>query len=267
MAKAIFKPCTQFKGTTGGLFLSSSWYLSSVCSWKMAAPDALWTEGEYVSLWNQVVFSQRDVLRTAAGTAAGSYTRLQSGCHAERHRWQSRASHGSSVWVQAGIGEPEGMWHLVCSHMCSETGMVSFVCFCSKGKERVLPLQWCGDVTEKLGYKTYSIKNYQFQFISEFLIYLYTLPVHKKLCTVIYLLDRLLLWLRSTFAVAFFRQPYAMLQHLFPSRVAFIFGQDFVLMTGESNRSFSLFQHAPITFNGVVTKLADQLWFCCHHLW
>ena len=35
-------------------------------------------------------------------------------------------------------------------------------------------------------------------------------------------------------------QPYAMSQHLFPSRVAFILGQDFVL-TGESNHSFSLF--------------------------
>ena len=50
----------------------------------------------------------------------------------------------------------------------------------------------------------------------------------------------LLLWLRSTFAVSLFWQPYAMSQHLFPSRPALFFGQDFVLMTGESNHSFSL---------------------------
>ena len=36
-----------------------------------------------------------------------------------------------------------------------------------------------------------------------------------------------------------FRQPYAMSQHLFPLRVALIFGQDFALMTGEANHSFS----------------------------
>ena len=47
------------------------------------------------------------------------------------------------------------------------------------------------------------------------------------------------------------RQPHAMSQHLFPSRVAFIFGRHFVLMTGESNHFFSLFQHIPKTFNGV----------------
>ena len=61
----------------------------------------------------------------------------------------------------------------------------------------------------------------------------------KKIAHSNILLDRLLLWLRSTFAVALFRQTYAMLQHLFPSRVAFIFGWDFVLMTGESNHSFN----------------------------
>ena len=43
-------------------------------------------------------------------------------------------------------------------------------------------------------------------------------------------------------------------QHLFPSRVAFIFGQNFVLMTGELNRSFSLFQHTPKSFNGVKVR-------------
>ena len=54
--------------------------------------------------------------------------------------------------------------------------------------------------------------------------------------------------------------PYAMLQHLFPSRVAFIFGRDFVLMTGELNRSFSLFQHIPKAFNGV----KSGLWWPIH---
>ena len=66
----------------------------------------------------------------------------------------------------------------------------------------------------------------------------------KKLHTQNFL-DRLLLWFWSTFAVALFQQPYAMSQHLFPSRVALIFGRDFVMMTGESNHSFSLFQHIP----------------------
>ena len=44
-------------------------------------------------------------------------------------------------------------------------------------------------------------------------------------------------------------------KHLFPSRVAFIFGRDFVLMTGELNHSFSLFLHTPKTFNGVKSGL------------
>ena len=52
---------------------------------------------------------------------------------------------------------------------------------------------------------------------------------------------RLLLWLRSAFAVALFRQAFAMSQHLFPSKVALSFDRDFVLMTGESNHSFTLF--------------------------
>ena len=49
-------------------------------------------------------------------------------------------------------------------------------------------------------------------------------------------------------------QLYAMSQHLFPSRVALIFGRDFALLTGESNHSFSLFQHIPKTFNGVKSQ-------------
>ena len=67
-------------------------------------------------------------------------------------------------------------------------------------------------------------------------------------------LDRLLLWLRSAFAVALFRQPHAMSQHLFPSRVAFIFGCYFVLMARKSNHSFNLFQHIPKTYNGVKVR-------------
>ena len=63
-----------------------------------------------------------------------------------------------------------------------------------------------------------------------------TLPVQIKKSN-----PCLLLWLRSAVAAALFRQPYAISQHLFPSRVAFIFGQDFVLMKGELNLSFSLF--------------------------
>ena len=51
------------------------------------------------------------------------------------------------------------------------------------------------------------------------------------------------------------RQPYTTSQHLYTSRVTFIFGRDFVLMTGESNRSFSLFQHILKTFNGVKSGL------------
>ena len=51
-----------------------------------------------------------------------------------------------------------------------------------------------------------------------------------------------------------FDDLHAASQHLFPSRVAVIFGRDFVLIIGESNHSFSLFQHIPITFNGVKVR-------------
>ena len=80
-----------------------------------------------------------------------------------------------------------------------------------------------------------------------------------------YRLDLITVWLRSAFAVALIRQPYAMSQHLFPSRVALIFGLDFVLMTGESNHSFSLFQHIPKTFNGVkgrTLRWPIHVWKC-----
>ena len=79
-----------------------------------------------------------------------------------------------------------------------------------------------------------------------------------------YRLDLITVWLRSAFAVALIRQPYAMSQHLFPSRVALIFGLDFVLMTGE-NHSFSLFQHIPNTFNGVKVRTLRwpiHVWKC-----
>ena len=97
---------------------------------------------------------------------------------------------------------------------------------------------------------------------------LYTLPGQKKSCILNFciilhniLLGRFLLWLWNSFAVALFPQPYAMSQHLFPSRVAFIFGRDFVL-TGESNHSFSHFQHIPKIFNGVKVR---TLWTI--HVW
>ena len=89
----------------------------------------------------------------------------------------------------------------------------------------------------------------------------HTLPVQKKkTCNIE--LDRLLLWLRSAFNVPLFPQPYATSQHLFPSRVALIFGQDFVLMTGESNHSFSLFQHILKTFNGLKSGLCGGQFMC-----
>ena len=87
----------------------------------------------------------------------------------------------------------------------------------------------------------------------------HTLTGQKKVAHCNILLDRLMLWLRSAFAVALFRQPYAMSQRLFPSRIAIIFGQDFVLMTGESNHSFSLLQHIPKTFNEVKSGLSWQI--------
>ena len=48
---------------------------------------------------------------------------------------------------------------------------------------------------------------------------------------------------------------------LFPSRVALIFGQDFVLMTGELNHFLSLFQHIPKIFIGGNIK---TLWWPIH---
>ena len=75
------------------------------------------------------------------------------------------------------------------------------------------------------------------------------------------LLDRLLLWLWIAFAVAF-RQLYAISQHLFPIRVSYIFGQDFLLMTGESNHSFSLFQHIPKAFIAVKSGLYGGQFMC-----
>ena len=69
----------------------------------------------------------------------------------------------------------------------------------------------------------------------------YTLPGQKKSPILKFSLDHLLFLLQSAFAVALFGQPYAMSQHLFPSRVAVIFGWDFVLMTADLNHSFSLF--------------------------
>ena len=44
------------------------------------------------------------------------------------------------------------------------------------------------------------------------------------------------------------------LMQFFPSRAALIFGRDFVLMTGQSNHSFSLFRHISKTFNGVEVR-------------
>ena len=62
--------------------------------------------------------------------------------------------------------------------------------------------------------------------------------------------------------MALFQQTYAMSQHLFQSRVAFIFGRDFVFMTAESNHSFSLFQQIPKTFNGVKSGLCGGQFMC-----
>ena len=49
--------------------------------------------------------------------------------------------------------------------------------------------------------------------------------------------------------------------HLIPSRVTLFFGRYLELMTGESNHSFSLFQHTPKTFNGVKVR---TLWWPIH---
>ena len=43
-------------------------------------------------------------------------------------------------------------------------------------------------------------------------------------------------------------------------RVAYIFGRDFVLLAGESNHSFSLFQHTPKTFNKVKVRRPIHVW-------
>ena len=95
-----------------------------------------------------------------------------------------------------------------------------------------------------------------------YIIYLYTMPIEKTVARSNISLSRLLHWSRSAFAVPLFRQPYAMSQHVFPSRVAFIFGRDFVLRRGESNYSFSLFQHIPKTFNGVKSGLCGGQFTC-----
>ena len=52
---------------------------------------------------------------------------------------------------------------------------------------------------------------------------------------------------------------------IYTSGVVFIFGRDFVLMTGESNDSFSLFQHIPMTFNGVKSGLKSGGQFMCEN--
>ena len=48
----------------------------------------------------------------------------------------------------------------------------------------------------------------------------------------------------------------------FPPRVAFIFVPDFVLMTGETNHSFSLFQHIPKTLTGLKSGLCGGHLMC-----
>ena len=67
-----------------------------------------------------------------------------------------------------------------------------------------------------------------------------TLPGQKeKVAQANILLDRLLLWLWSAFT-----------------------GRDFVMMTGESNHSFSLFQQIPKTFNWVNSGLCGGQFLC-----
>ena len=61
--------------------------------------------------------------------------------------------------------------------------------------------------------------------------------------------------------MALFQEPQAISKHLFPSRFTFIFGIDFVLMTGESNHSFSLIQHILKVFNGGNVR---TLWWPIH---
>ena len=88
-------------------------------------------------------------------------------------------------------------------------------------------------------------------------LFKHTLPVQKNSRTLAFCFDYgvHLLW-------HCFDKLIAMSQHLFPSRLAFIFGQDFVLMTGESNHSFSLFQHIPKTSNGVKSGLCGGQFMC-----
>ena len=71
-------------------------------------------------------------------------------------------------------------------------------------------------------------------------IYKYTLHRQKKSCTPKYLVGPPFALIMERLCCGII-PVYAMSQHLFPSRVAYIFGQDFILVTGESNPSFSLF--------------------------
>ena len=88
----------------------------------------------------------------------------------------------------------------------------------------------------------------------------------KKVAYLPFAKDRLLLWLRSAFAVALFRQPYAMSQHLFPSELHYIFGRDFVLMTEESSSFLQSFPLTPNTFNGVKVRPLVAMWCPIHVL-
>ena len=65
---------------------------------------------------------------------------------------------------------------------------------------------------------------------------------------------------KRPYTVALFRQPYAMSQIIIIHPVAFIFGRDFVLMTGESNHSFSLFLYTQRLLMG----LKSGLWWPIH---
>ena len=73
------------------------------------------------------------------------------------------------------------------------------------------------------------------------------------------LFDRLLLWLQSAFAVALTTWCNVT---TFISIQSLIFGRDFVLITEESNHSFSLFQHFPKTINGVKSGLCGGQLMC-----
>ena len=88
---------------------------------------------------------------------------------------------------------------------------------------------------------------------------LFSLPSQKKYTHV--LLDCLELWLRHAFAMTSFWSLYARSQHLFPSRVAFIFCQYFVLIMGELGHCESLVQHIPMILNRVKVR---TLWGLIH---